>query len=53
MCIISIMTTVGMKDRRGTEVDCRNLKKLFNQLQFSVRVFEDDSDLSADVSPFN
>lgn len=49
VCIINVTTTVGKTERRGTGVDCANLEKLFNELQFRVLVYNDDSDLSADV----
>ena len=39
-----------MSDRRGTEVDCRNLEKLFRQMHFTVQVYNDDNNLSAEVS---
>ena len=49
-CIINnhkFLETSGMSVRNGTEVDCRQLKDLFKQLHFKVKVF---NDVSAAVS---
>jgi len=43
-CIINnhkFLETSGMSDRNGTDVDCSQLRDLFEQLHLKVKVFDD------------
>ena len=48
--IINIFKTVGMDDRKGSDVDLDKLKNLFHQLGFVVHAFEN---LTDDVNQFS
>ena len=49
-CIISVFKVDGHEARLGTEKDCDNLTKLFRQLNFAVKAYNDGDGLYAEVS---
>jgi hypothetical protein len=47
-CIINVKKTKGENDREGTDIDRDNLEKLFTQMHFTVKCYNDSDGLNGD-----